>query len=82
MAIVYKAIAIAAALMCTTAYAAEHKDVNEDAWYYESVSYVSDNGLFDAKEDGSFAPESEMTRGMLVGTRWDGSISLKKSGFL
>lgn len=52
--------------MCTTAYAAEYKDVKEDAWYYESVGYVTDRGLFDAREDGSFAPESEMTRGMLV----------------
>lgn len=66
MALIYKAIALASALLCTTAYAAEYKDVNEDAWYYESVSYVTDRGLFDAKEDGSFAPESEMTRGMLV----------------
>ena len=33
MAVLYKAIAIAAALTCTTAYAAEYKDVKEDAWY-------------------------------------------------
>ncbi|MBQ3426380.1 MAG: S-layer homology domain-containing protein [Clostridia bacterium] len=52
--------------MSLSAFAADFSDVKDDAWYAECVDYVTDNGLFDAQDDGNFAPESEMTRGMLV----------------
>lgn len=41
-------------------------DVSEDAWYYSSVQYVVDKGLFSGISDDRFAPDDSMTRGMFV----------------
>lgn len=41
-------------------------DVDESAWYYNSVKYVSDNGLMSGVSETEFAPEIDMTRAMLV----------------
>ena len=41
-------------------------DVDESAWYYNSVKYVSDNGLMSGVSETEFAPEMDMTRAMLV----------------
>lgn len=60
------AAAAAALCMSVTAFAADFGDVKDNAWYAESVGYVTDKGLFDAQDEGIFAPEDEMTRGMLV----------------
>ena len=46
--------------------AEEYRDVAADAWYYDCVDYVTDNGLIDSIDAARFAPEEKMTRGVLV----------------
>ena len=41
-------------------------DVAEDAWYRDSVAYVFGNGLMNGLTEDSFAPDSPVSRGMLV----------------
>ena len=41
-------------------------DVAEDAWYYENVKFVSENGYFDPLAAGVFGPGEPMTRAMLA----------------
>lgn len=41
-------------------------DVAEDAWYYDSVKYVYENGLFKGVTETTFEPETAITRGMFV----------------
>ena len=41
-------------------------DVKSDAWYYDAVSYVYENGIFAGYGNGSFGPEDTMTRSMFV----------------
>lgn len=43
-----------------------YADVAGGAWYYDSVEYVTENGLFDAAAAGKFGPEAPMTRSMLA----------------
>lgn len=39
-------------------------DVSEENWFFASVQYVLDSGLFSGMGDDTFAPNVEMTRGM------------------
>lgn len=41
-------------------------DVAEGSWYYENVKYVYEKGLFAGISETEFAPNSPLTRGMLV----------------
>jgi len=41
-------------------------DVSVDSWYYESVHYVYENGLFSGISSTEFAPNMSMSRAMLV----------------
>ncbi|MFA9424223.1 MAG: S-layer homology domain-containing protein, partial [Sedimentibacter sp.] len=41
-------------------------DVNEDDWFYDSVMYAVQKGLFTGTSDITFSPNSPMTRSMLV----------------
>lgn len=41
-------------------------DVDETAWYYDNVSYVTENKLMNGITDTEFVPEASVTRGMLV----------------
>ena len=41
-------------------------DVASTDWYYSSVKYVVNNGLFDGTSSTTFAPNDDMTRAMLV----------------
>ncbi len=41
-------------------------DVKESDWYYETVKYVSENGIFNGMTEDTFVPGSELTRAMLV----------------
>ncbi len=41
-------------------------DVNPDAWYYEAVCFVSARGIMNGNGDGSFSPDSKLTRAMIV----------------
>jgi hypothetical protein len=49
-------------------------DVTEDAWYYGSVAYAYNNGLFAGTGAATFSPETSMTRQMIwmVLARMDG----------
>ena len=42
------------------------EDVRDGAWYYDAVCFVADNKLFNGTSDTKFAPDTEMTRAMLV----------------
>ncbi len=42
------------------------KDVNSDDWYFESVNYVVEKGLFKGITDEEFGPQMSMTRSMIV----------------
>lgn len=41
-------------------------DIKQNDWYYESVNYVVENNLMNGVSDTVFAPNSPLTRGMLV----------------
>ena len=41
-------------------------DVPEDAWYYDAVKYVNENGLMAGTSVNTFAPDLTTTRGMIV----------------
>jgi len=41
-------------------------DVNETQWFYDSVKFVNYLGLMGGVSDKEFAPQSNLTRGMLV----------------
>lgn len=41
-------------------------DVARDSWYYETVCYVTDNGIFGGVSDTLFDPSGTMTRAMAV----------------
>ena len=43
-----------------------YRDVLADSWYEKSVSYVTQRNLFKGVSETDFAPESKMTRAMLV----------------
>lgn len=41
-------------------------DVSRDEWYYDAVSFVTENGMFNGTGSNSFSPNDTMTRGMFV----------------
>ncbi len=41
-------------------------DVPADAWYYDAVEYVNENGLMAGTSANTFAPDLTTTRGMIV----------------
>ncbi len=41
-------------------------DVSGDAWYYDAVKYVNENGLMAGTSANTFAPDLTTTRGMIV----------------
>lgn len=41
-------------------------DVSDNVWYYNSVKYVSENGLMSGVSETEFAPDMDMTRAMFV----------------
>ncbi len=45
-------------------------DVNADAWYGDSVRYVLRKGIMTGYGDGTFAPESALTRAQLATVLW------------
>jgi len=46
--------------------AAEFADVNESDWFYDAVQYVFGKGLMIGVAEDRFAPQSTLTRGMIV----------------
>ena len=45
-------------------------DLDTTMWYHEFVDYVIDSGMMDGVADNLFAPETELTRGMIVTILW------------
>ncbi len=45
-------------------------DVDSDDWFFEAVRYAYDNGIMDGMGGGRFAPNSKLTRGMMVTVLW------------
>lgn len=41
-------------------------DMSESEWFYEAVKYVYDKGMMNGVSDTSFAPYSNLTRGMIA----------------
>ena len=60
------AAAMTAGLLTLPAQAAEFSDVPEEHWAHDAVVYVADRGLFAGTGDGTFSPDAEMTRAMLI----------------
>ena len=58
-------------------------DVKSDDWYYSSVRYAYDNGLFSGVSHESFGPGDSMDRSMLATVLYslDGKPAAGKSGF-
>lgn len=53
-------------LCAANASAASFQDVPADAWYVESVHYVSENGIMSGTGNNKFDPNGNVTRGMIV----------------
>lgn len=49
-----------------TGRASEFRDVPENAWYYEAVTSLTDSGILNGYEDGTFQPDKEITRAELA----------------
>ena len=45
---------------------AEFSDVPENAWYYEAVTALTQSGVLNGYEDGTFLPDREITRAELA----------------
>jgi len=45
-------------------------DVSPDAWYYDNVRYVYENGLMTGTSDDKFSPGLTLTRAMIVTILW------------
>ncbi len=45
-------------------------DVDKKDWFYESVKYTEENGLFDGIDATTFEPNRAITRGMLITVLW------------
>ncbi len=43
-----------------------YTDVSIDSWYFEAIRYVTQLGLFQGVRQDAFAPEEDMTRGMVA----------------
>ena len=43
-----------------------YTDVGLNAWYYDAVAYVTEAGLMNGYADGSFGPDSQLTREQLA----------------
>ena len=55
-----------------------YTDVKESAWYYDSVAFATQQGLFNGTSATTFGPNDEMTRAMFVTVlyRLDGSPAI------
>ena len=60
------AIVMAFSVLLVPASAASYNDVSENAWYKAAVDYVQEKGWMAGVSETSFAPNKELTRGMMV----------------
>ncbi len=58
------------AIFVKTAWKNPYTDVSAEAWYYEDVEFVSENGLMIGTGDNKFSPEAIVDRAMLVTVLW------------
>lgn len=65
-------LSMLAGLLLPTATAAEGQfaDVSSEAWYYEGVSYVEEKGIMNGVSSAHFAPETTVSRAMMVTVLW------------
>lgn len=49
-----------------TPWEGDFADVSADAWYYDAVRYVHENGLMSGVDGSSFAPDATLTRAMVA----------------
>ncbi|MBQ3404592.1 MAG: S-layer homology domain-containing protein [Oscillospiraceae bacterium] len=47
-----------------------YSDVPADAWYYDSVSWVSGRGIMNGTGQGCFSPDGDTSRAMMVTILW------------
>jgi uncharacterized repeat protein (TIGR02543 family) len=50
----------------TSQKASPFKDISESDWFYDSILYVFENGIFNGTGDDSFSPYETMSRSMFV----------------
>ena len=60
------AVVMAFSVLLVPASAASFHDVSENAWYKAAVDYVQEKGWMAGVSETSFAPNKELTRGMMV----------------
>lgn len=63
------ALALMASFLCVGAAAAsveDFSDVSSSSWYFDSVSYVVEHGLYNGMSATAFEPGTAMTRGMFI----------------
>ena len=60
------AVIMAFSVLLVPASAASYNDVSDGAWYKAAVDYVQEKGWMAGVSDTSFAPNKELTRGMMV----------------
>ena len=58
------------AIFVKTAWENPYTDVSDEAWYYEDVEFVSENGLMIGTGDNKFSPSAIVNRAMLVTVLW------------
>lgn len=70
------AILLGTAIVPAGASGIGYTDVSDDAWYAESVEYVTSKGLMNGVSSGCFAPDDITSRAIAVTVLWrrDGSI--------
>ncbi|MCI8304562.1 MAG: hypothetical protein HFF52_08035 [Lawsonibacter sp.] len=57
-----------------------YQDVTRDAWYYDAVRFVSEEGLMGGYGDGRFGPEDSLSRGQFVQILYNGAGRPEVSG--
>lgn len=50
---------------------ADFTDVDMDAWYHDAVDYAIENGMMNGVGNNLFAPDSNLSRAMLVQVLWN-----------
>ena len=68
-------------MLPSTPWVNPYTDVKESAWYYDSVSFATNRGLFNGTSATTFDPNDKMTRAMFVTVlyRLDGSPAINGS---
>ncbi len=77
-------ILLACPVYSSAAIVSDFSDVSSSDWFYNSVSFVTANGMFNGTSTTSFSPNSTMTRGMFVTVlgRYGGAPSVSEGGKL